>query len=80
MKAMPKSQTSIREQEVKVMNHPIFEGVKEYDLNYQRGVKGFFNRRYFERILSDSDKQYVGYTDRISTNSTILAKAGADLP
>lgn len=88
------SETPIRDREVKfVDSHAgkiIFEGVREYDINHRRGVKGFFNRGFFdmqnfpkthnlEIFLSDSDKQCVGYIDRDSSNGVILATAGADL-
>lgn len=67
----------------------IFNGVREYDINFRRGVKGFFNRGYFdlgsfpgdkpEVILEDNDGKCVGYVDRTSTNGLIIATAGADL-
>lgn len=66
----------------------IFNGVREYDINYRRGVKGFFNRGYFdvsafpnqvEWILTDNANQCVGYIDKHSTNGVILSTANADL-
>ncbi|MCX2717908.1 hypothetical protein OQH61_09205 [Helicobacter sp. MIT 21-1697] len=66
----------------------IFDGVREYDINYRRGVKGFFNRGYFDKtllpqgveiFLEDSEGQCVGYIDRDSTNGIILSTANADL-
>ncbi|STQ85377.1 aspartate/tyrosine/aromatic aminotransferase [Helicobacter muridarum] len=66
----------------------IFDGVGEYDINYRRGVKGFFNRGYFDKnslpqnietFLEDSDGQCVGYIDKDSTNGVILSTANADL-
>lgn len=68
----------------------IFEGIREYDINYRRGVKGFFNLGYFdlegfsaeerpEILLKDNEGKCVAYVDRISTNGVILATAGADL-
>ncbi|WP_245856001.1 aspartate/tyrosine/aromatic aminotransferase [Paenibacillus rigui] len=65
--------------------HPIFQGVTEYDLNYRRGVKGFFSRGYFEApqqaeiVLRDNAGAVVVYIDRLTTNGTILAGAGTDL-
>lgn len=68
----------------------IFEGVREYDVNVRRGVKGFFNRGYFslehfeeenkpEVILADNDGKCVAYIDRATTNGIILATASSDL-
>jgi hypothetical protein len=65
--------------------HPIFKGVTEYDLNYRRGVKGFFSRGYFEApehaeiVLRDNAGATVVYIDRSTTKGTILAGAGTDL-
>ncbi|WP_019422675.1 hypothetical protein [Paenibacillus sp. OSY-SE] len=65
--------------------HPLFRGVTEYDLNYRRGVKGFFSRGYFEApahaeiALWDNAGQTVVYIDRHTTRGTILAGAGTDL-
>lgn len=79
------SQTPIRIRDVLGTNHIICRGVSDYDLNYRRGVKGFFNRGYFvapkgaEVFLRDSDGQCVGYIDTQTTNGTILSTAGADL-
>ena len=68
----------------------IFNGVREYDLNYRRGVKGFFNRGFFrlekfakenmpETILQDIKGECVAYIDRHSTNGIIVAAASTDL-
>ncbi len=68
----------------------IFEGIREYDVNYRRGVKGFFSRGYFdldqfskgqepEVILEDNEGKCVAYIDRASTNGIILAAAASDL-
>ena len=79
------SMTPIRIREIKLLNHPIFKGVKEYDLNYRRGVKGFFNRGYINApqdalwIMKDSDGKCVGYIDKTTTKSLVLNTAGADL-
>ena len=75
----------IRIREIKLLNHPIFRGVKDYDLNYRRGVKGFFNRGFINPpknamwIMKDSDEKCVGYIDKSTTNSLVLNTAGADL-
>ena len=42
------SPVEIRDREVKLTSHAITQGVREYDINFRRGVKGFFNRGYFE--------------------------------
>lgn len=86
------SQTPIRERVVRFAKskaaEEIFQGVSEYDINHRRGVKGFFNRGYFdmsafphtfEPLLEDSEGQCVGYIDRISTAGIILSAANADL-
>lgn len=79
------SETPIRIREVLGTEHTICKGVSNYDLNYKRGVKGFFNRGYFiapkdaEVFLKDSDGQCVGYIDTQTTNGVILSTAGADL-
>lgn len=79
------SKTPIRIREVKTCGHFITHGVKEYDINYRRGVKGFFNRGYFIPpknacvFLKDSDEQCVAYIDKQTTKGTIVCTAGADL-
>ena len=67
----------------------IFDGVREYDINYRRGVKGFFNRGYFqpeknigeglELLLEDNDGKCVAYIDRATTAGIIVAAAASDL-
>ena len=68
----------------------IFDGVREYDVNVRRGVKGFFNRGYFslehfakeqlpEVIMQDNDGKCVAYIDRMTTEGIILAAASSDL-
>lgn len=66
--------------------HPIFEGIDPYDLNYRRGVKGFFTRGYFadlpegaEVIVKDQQDAPIIYVDRTSTNGTLIVGAGTDL-
>ncbi|PAF42380.1 aspartate/tyrosine/aromatic aminotransferase [Helicobacter sp. 11S02596-1] len=79
------SEIPIKDREVKISSHPIFQGVSQYDLNYRRGVKGFFNRGYFhppkhaQIILEDSEGRCVAYIDRLTTKGVILSTAGADL-
>ncbi len=88
------SPTAIKDREVcfteSESSKCIFDGVKEYDVNFRRGVKGFFNRGYFELddfsqeqkpeiILEDNDGKCVAYVDRNSTNGIILATAASDL-
>jgi len=79
------SKTPIRTREIYSCKHPIFRGVRDYDFNYRRGVKGFFNRGYIDApkdaiwLLRDSDDKCVAYIDNKSTKGLILATAGADL-
>lgn len=81
-----KSPVEIRDREIKLVGHSLTNGIREYDINYRRGVKGFFNRGYFEIdekdcevFLRDSEGKVVGYIDRISTRGVIVSTAGADL-
>lgn len=79
------SPTPIKDRSVVSCAHPITEGVKEYDMNYRCGVKGFFNRGFFKApagatvILKDSDGECVAYIDSATTKGVILSTAGADL-
>ena len=86
------SQIPIKARQIRFPQTPsakiIFDGVREYDINYRRGVKGFFNRGYFdikafphevEVFLCDNHNQCIGYIDRHSTQGTILSTANADL-
>lgn len=66
--------------------HPMFEGIDPYDLNYRRGVKGFFTRGYFaqlppeaEVIVKDQEDAPIIYVDRTSTNGTLIVGAGTDI-
>ncbi|TQR33702.1 aspartate/tyrosine/aromatic aminotransferase [Campylobacter sp. MIT 99-7217] len=78
------SMTPIRVREIKLSKHIICDGVREYDINYRRGVKGFFSRGFLnppqkaEIILTDSDGKCVAYIDRSSSKGIILNTAGAD--
>lgn len=79
------SSTPIKDRSVVSCDHFITEGVKEYDMNYRCGVKGFFNRGYFKApvgaslVLQDSDGECVAYIDAATTKGVILSTAGADL-
>ncbi len=66
--------------------HPIFAGIDAYDINYRKGVRGFFSRGYFENIplhgevlITDQSGAVIIYVDHDSTNGTILAGAGTDI-
>ena len=77
------SDMPIRTREIIPSKHAIFHGVSAYDLNFRRGVKGFFNRGYFNapknslEIMSDSEKKCVAFIEKIG-DGTLLATAGAD--
>ena len=77
------SDMPIRTREIIPSKHAIFHGVSTYDLNFRRGVKGFFNRGYFNapknslEIMSDSEKKCVAFIEKIG-DGTLLATAGAD--
>lgn len=87
------SETPIKDREVCFADSEsskiIFDGVREYDINTRRGVKGFFNRGYFEvgkeqeegpeLLLTDNDGKCVAYVDRTTTAGIILASAASDL-
>lgn len=86
------SDLEIKDREVRIAKNDvankIFKGVREYDINFRRGVKGFFNRGYFDlkefktkpiNILEDNEGKCVAYLDRDSTNGVILSSANADL-
>lgn len=86
------SQVAIKDRVIKPSNTEsariIFENVREYDINYRRGVKGFFNRGYVdtsiiphdvEWIMEDSEGRCVGYIDRSVGEGVILNTANADL-
>jgi len=66
--------------------HPLFAGINAYDINYRKGVRGFFSRGYFEKIplhaevlVTDQSGATIIYVDRDSTNGTIFAGAGTDI-
>lgn len=83
-----RSPITIREREIIVCEpvHPLFEGIDPYDLNYRRGVKGFFSRGYFaevpkgaEVLVKDQQEAAIIYLDRVSTKGTLIVGAGTDL-
>lgn len=80
-----KSPIPIKDRSIIAVPHPITEGVRDYDLNYVKGIKGFLSRGSFVApdlacvFLHDELGQCVGYIDTTTTNGIILATAGADL-
>ncbi len=79
------SQTPIKDRNILTTKHFITRGVKDYDITYRRGVKGFFSRGFVETpqgaevFLKDSDGKCVAYIDELSTKGLIINTAGADL-
>ena len=65
--------------------HPIFEGVEEDDMTYNKGVSGFFARGHHpipegaEVLLTLPGGEPITYIDRKSTNGIILVHSGNDL-
>lgn len=83
---VPKKIGSIHDYQVRAVTpHPIFEGVKEEDLTFRRGVAGFFARGHnppaegAEVLLELAGGEPIVYIDRHSTNGTILTHSGHDL-
>lgn len=83
---IPKEIRSSRDYAIKIATpHPIFEGVKEEDLTFRRGVAGFFARGHnpppegAEVLLELAGGEPVVYVDRRSTKGVILAHSGYDL-
>lgn len=74
---------AIKDRFIKASEFEIFQGVTEYDLNYRRGVKGFFNRGYIVppigsyEVLQDNFGQCICYIDTQSTNGIIINTAGS---
>lgn len=71
-----------------VNEHPIFEGVREEDLTFRKGVAGFFARGHHEpppgaeilaRLVDREHGEPIVYVDRVSTRGVILVHAGNDL-
>ncbi|MGE7092890.1 hypothetical protein ACQKII_15830 [Lysinibacillus sp. NPDC048646] len=75
-----------REIIIKEPRHPLFTGIDAYDINYRKGVRGFFSRGYFDNIplhaevlVTDQSGAVIIYVDHDSTNGTIFAGAGTDI-
>lgn len=83
---VPKEIHSFRDYKIRiVVPHPIFEGVREEDLTFRRGVAGFFARGHnpppegAEILLELAGGEPIVYIDRRSTRGVILAHSGNDL-
>ncbi len=83
---VPKEIRSFRDYGIRIVApHPIFEGVKEEDLTFRRGVAGFFARGHnpppegAEVLLTLAGGEPIVYIDRRSTQGVILAHSGHDL-
>ncbi|MSN96600.1 hypothetical protein F1B92_05375 [Campylobacter sp. FMV-PI01] len=76
---------SIKDRFIKESDFEIFKGVSEYDMNYRRGVKGFFNRGYIIPplgsfcVLKDCYDECICYIDTKSSNGVIINTAGSCL-
>ena len=71
-----------------VKQHPVFDGVREDDLTFRKGVAGFFARGHHEpppgaeilaRLVDAEHGEPIVYVDRVSTAGVILVHAGNDL-
>ena len=83
---MPKEIKSFKDYAVHIQkDHMIFEGVKEDDMTYNKGVAGFFARGFYqppeqaEILLTLGENEVVTYIDPNTTRGTILLHAGNDL-
>lgn len=82
-----RSPISLKDREIRLTEpvHPMFSGIDPYDLNYKKGVRGFFSRGYLEApehsevIVEDQEGKAIIYIDRKTTGGTIVAGAGTDL-
>ncbi|MGE7604223.1 hypothetical protein ACQKL5_17265 [Peribacillus sp. NPDC097675] len=82
-----RSPISLKDREIRLTEpvHPMFAGIDPYDLNYKKGVRGFFSRGYLEApdhseiIVEDQEGKAIIYIDRKTTGGTIVAGAGTDL-
>ena len=82
-----RSPISLKDREIRLTEpvHPMFAGIDPYDLNYKKGVRGFFSRGYLEApehsevIVEDQAGKAIIYIDRKTTGGTIVAGAGTDL-
>ncbi|MGN1386514.1 MAG: phosphate starvation-inducible protein PhoH [Bacillus sp. (in: firmicutes)] len=77
---------SFKDYEVSIAKpHPIFEGVIEDDMTYNKGVSGFFARGHHplpegaEVLLTLPGDEPITYIDRQSTKGTIIVHVGFDL-
>lgn len=75
-----------RELNIESTDNGLFEGVRTADLEYRKGVRGFFSRGYFDNVpsgskvlITDQSQKTIVYVDRESTNGTIYAGAGTDM-
>lgn len=75
-----------REIMIEQSNCSLFKGIEPYDINYRKGVRGFFSRGYFEKVpahaevlITDQSGVPILYVDRHSTNGTIFTGAGTDI-
>jgi len=83
---IPKEIKSFKDYEVSIAKpHPIFNGVLEDDMTYNKGVTGFFARGHHplpegaEVLLTLPGNDPITYIDRQSTNGTIIVHVGFDL-
>ena len=75
-----------REVHIKKTDNGLLENIQPEDLEYRKGVRGFFSRGYFEAVpensevlITDQNNDVILYVDRVSSNGTIYAGAGTDL-
>lgn len=83
---VPRTIRGFRDYEVAIRQpHPIFEGVREEHMTYNKGVAGFFARGHHpapsgaEVLLTLPDGEPIVYIDRHSCGGTLLVHAGNDL-
>jgi len=83
---IPKEIHSFHDYKVSIHQpHPIFEGVLEDDMTFNKGVAGFFARGHHpipegaEVLLMLPGGEPINYIDRHSTNGTIFSHVGNDL-
>ena len=83
---VPKEIHSYKDYEVSIhTQHPIFEGVLEDDMTYNKGVSGFFARGHHpipegaEVLLTLPGDTPITYIDRVSTKGIIFVHVGSDL-
>ena len=78
------SSMEIKDREIRIIDST-FKGIREYDLNYRRGVKGFFCRGHINAfkdakwLLNDNEHECVAAYWKEENKAHILASAGADL-